>query len=146
MSVRIMGAPALRRRLAANAVTISGPISMAALLAAGKVTEEAAKANVKAQMRTNTGGFLAAITTRPSGPSVIVGSAHPGAAVQEFGATIVPRTARMLRFEVDGQVVFTKRSVVPARPWLRPAADQNRERMLAASAAVASAAINRMGP
>lgn len=47
----------------------------------------------------------------------------------EFGATIVPKKADALHFEVDGQEVFAKKVVIPKRPFMRPAADENRDKI-----------------
>lgn len=66
--------------------------------------------------------------------SVTVGTDLEYAAAHEFGAVIRPRNARFLHFFVDGHEVFTKGPVeIPARPFLRPAAD---ERGQAAAAVV----------
>lgn len=46
--------------------------------------------------------------------------------VHEFGATIEPRNAPFLVFEIDGYLVFTKRVVIPARPFFRPGMDEAR--------------------
>lgn len=40
--------------------------------------------------------------------------------VQEYGAVIKPRRAKALRFEIGGEVIFAKRVVVPARPYMEP--------------------------
>lgn len=42
-------------------------------------------------------------------------SDHPGARVHQYGAVIVPRTRRFLRFKVGQRVVFAKRVVIPKR-------------------------------
>lgn len=66
---------------------------------------------------------------RPSigGKPVVYGPVH------EFGATIIPKVAKALRFPVAGRGVrvnpetwkgpwaIVKRVTIPARPWLRPA-------------------------
>lgn len=45
------------------------------------------------------------------------------AAAQENGATIVPKTARMLHWVTDsGEDVFAKSVTIPPHPYLRPAA------------------------
>jgi len=49
------------------------------------------------------------------------------AAIHEFGGVITPRSKKYLAFQVDGQWVYTKKSVIPARPYLRPAVDNNLE-------------------
>lgn len=52
--------------------------------------------------------------------SVSVGSNLRYAAIHEFGGTIVPRTASMLSFLVEGGWVMTSKVVMPKRPWLAP--------------------------
>lgn len=144
--MKIVGGPAVRARLGMASAALAGPATLAGLMAAGKVVEAAARANVAAKMKSGTGEFRGAIATTPAGRSVFVGSSHPGAAVQEFGAVIVPRRAKRLRFTVDGQTVFARAVTVPPRPWLRPAADQNRPRMLAEAGVVVGAVMRRTAP
>lgn len=45
------------------------------------------------------------------------------ALIQELGGVVVPLVAKALAFEIDGQLVFAKSVTIPARPYLRPAAD-----------------------
>lgn len=46
------------------------------------------------------------------------------AKIHEFGGVITPRTKKYLSWiGEDGKRVFTKKSVIPARPYLRPAVD-----------------------
>lgn len=56
---------------------------------------------------------------------VRVGTDLEYAAAQEFGATIMPKRAKVLHFfAADGTEVFTKGPVkIPAQPYLRPAFD-----------------------
>ena len=51
------------------------------------------------------------------------------AAVHQFGATIVPKTARALRFRLglDGRMVFAKSVTIPARPYLGLSAEDREE-------------------
>lgn len=53
------------------------------------------------------------------GPSVNYG------AQVEFGGDIVPRNARLLRFVVDGQVIYARRVHQEPRPYMVPAAQEN---------------------
>lgn len=59
--------------------------------------------------------------------SVLVGTDLEYAAIHEFGGEIRPRNARALVFEIDGEVVVTQRVTMPARPYLRPAYDAQRD-------------------
>ncbi len=45
------------------------------------------------------------------------------ALIHELGGVIVPKRAKALVFEIGGQVVRVMKVVIPARPYLRPAAD-----------------------
>ncbi len=45
------------------------------------------------------------------------------ALIHELGGKIVPKKAPALRFQVGGQWVTTQEVNIPARPYLRPAAD-----------------------
>lgn len=58
--------------------------------------------------------------------SVLAGTDLEYAAMQEFGGEIVPKNAKMLAFEVEGKLVFAKRVTIPARPYLRPAFDEQK--------------------
>ncbi len=62
------------------------------------------------------------------GPHVIYGR------IQEFGGTIHARGNGYLHFEIDGQWVKTKKVVLPARPYLAPAANDHLDEILAAMA------------
>lgn len=48
------------------------------------------------------------------------GTSHPGARVHQFGATIVPVKAKMLRFFAKGSKIpiFRKSVTIPARPYM----------------------------
>lgn len=45
------------------------------------------------------------------------------ALIHELGGVIVPKKAKALVFEIGGEVVRVMKVVIPARPYLRPAAD-----------------------
>lgn len=45
------------------------------------------------------------------------------ALIHELGGVITPVVAKMLAFEINGQLVFAKSVTIPARPYLRPSAD-----------------------
>lgn len=57
--------------------------------------------------------------------TVYVGSDLEYAAIQEFGGEIRPVRARVLRFQVNGEWVAAKRVRIPARPYVRPAFDED---------------------
>ena len=45
------------------------------------------------------------------------------ALIHELGGVIVPKTAAALHFEIGGEHVMVSQVTMPARPYLRPAAD-----------------------
>lgn len=71
----------------------------------------------------------------------LIGTNAVQARIHEFGGVITPKRAKFLHFFVDGDEVFAKRVVIPARPWLRPAIDQNGPAILAAMSTAARAQI-----
>ncbi len=46
----------------------------------------------------------------------------PYAAAQEYGAVVLAKRSKYLKFRVQGRWVQARRVVIPARPFLRPAA------------------------
>ncbi len=74
-----------------------------------------------------------------------VGSNLVYAAIHEFGGIIRPRNVSgRLVFEIDGELVFAREVTIPARPYLRPAFDQNQDEMLSAFTRVMEAQIQRI--
>ena len=67
-----------------------------------------------------TGTYAASITVEQEGPlRFAIRAGAPYAAIIEYGSMphfILPRTAKVLRFEVDGDVVFTKWVHHPGTP------------------------------
>lgn len=59
------------------------------------------------------------------GPTVIYGRIH------ELGGIIKAVSAKYLHFVIDGVDIFTKTVHIPARPYLRPAVDNNRDKITA---------------
>ena len=47
----------------------------------------------------------------------------PYAAAQEYGAVIQARQGKYLKFQVQGRWVSVRQVILPARPYLRPAAE-----------------------
>lgn len=62
-----------------------------------------------------------------SGDQVIVGSGLIYAAPHQFGATIKPKNASRLAFQIGNRIVFAMKVVLPPRPFLGVSADNARE-------------------
>jgi len=50
------------------------------------------------------------------------------ARIHELGGVIRPKTAKYLKFQIDGQWRSVKQVIMPARPFLRPAFEDNLNR------------------
>lgn len=64
------------------------------------------------------GGLMGSITSKASRNAVEVGTNKIYGAVHQFGATIKPKNASHLVFELAGGVVKAKSVTIPARPYL----------------------------
>lgn len=108
--------------------------------------EASIQQNIRNTFTMRTGNLLNSISTgktvEQSGDTII-GSIGPVgvkyAAIHEFGGItpphiILPRVAKVLRFQMGRQEVFARYvnhpgSKIPARPYLRPALERNREKI-----------------
>lgn len=83
-------------------------------------------------------------TRRVSDTAVLVGTSHGMARVVEDGGEVTPRRSRLLKFAGgDGGTVYATRVVLPARPFVRPAADEDRSAAGRAAQAAARSRIRR---
>lgn len=132
-----------------NTDKIVSAVTRSALLdaarAGGHVIEGAAKINASSGrpgLEMETGALVNSInvvTARSStlfaevdiGPTVIYGRIH------ELGGMIVPVNAPMLAWQDKdtGEYIFANAVHIPARPYMRPAVDENDEKILEAVAA-----------
>jgi phage gpG-like protein len=68
------------------------------------------------------GALMNSITWNAATDSVLLGPAFgpssKGAAVQQFGATIKPKSGSFLRFKVNGRWYSLRQVTIPARPYL----------------------------
>jgi len=111
-----------------------------AAMAGGLTIEAYAKINVTKTFTARTGNLLNSISTTLEksddtsakvsvGPTVIYGRIH------ELGGVIKPVTAKMLHWVDEGGQHHQASSVtIPARPYLRPAIDENSDKILQAVA------------
>ena len=122
--IDVTGEEEVQAALRAARGKLTGAQMQSALVAGAAPVMNAAKRNAPAL----TGTLRRSIHILAQSPrEVAVGTDLVYAAAQEFGATIVPVNATYLRFEVGGQVVFTKGPVhIPAHPYMRPAFESER--------------------
>lgn len=109
-----------------------------AAMAGGLVIEAQAKINVVNTFKPNTGNLAGSIFTEAIkaddvsvevavGPSVVYGR------IQELGGTVKPVTAKYLHWvDEHGQHHQAKSVTLPARPYLRPAVDENGDKIMEA--------------
>lgn len=116
-------------------------LSKAAL--AGLFTLEAhAKLNIKKNFKQRTGFLAANFETMIDNSSANSVSGHTSplavyARIQELGGVIRATNAGSLRFKTDdGEWHVVKAVTIPARPFLRPAADENQKDIFGAVAIV----------
>lgn len=132
MSVVVEGLDDLARKSAALRGAVSPAVLGVALVAGGKIIESAAKQNMGGPgPNRDTGDLSRSITTELRGLSVHVGTDKVYGAIQELGGTIEAKNAPYLVFQTDdGQWHSVKSVTLPPRPYLRPAFDENAERVV----------------
>lgn len=84
---------------------------------------------------TSRSGYLAgSLSARVEGSGQdllgLLAAGAPYAAAQEHGALIQARRAAYLKFQVQGRWVMVKQVLLPARPFLGPAAEQAADALL----------------
>lgn len=120
---------------------VRGKVVAKAAMAGGFTIEAHAKINVEKTFKPGTGNLSNSIITTLEksddtsakvsvGPTVIYGR------IQELGGTIKPVFAKMLHWvDENGQHHQANAVTLPARPYLRPAIDENEAKILQAVAA-----------
>lgn len=103
----------------------------AGAMVAGEARRIVYKGHAAGHLKGDTGRLRQSILYELHGSQAHVGTNVEYARIHELGGTtaphlIVPRKAKALRFEIDGNVVFRASvkhpgSVIPARPYLQPA-------------------------
>lgn len=89
------------------------------LTKAGKKQVEANRAGTPGSPLIATGRLRNSIVSRPDAQGVTLGTNLKYARVHQFGAEIKPKRAKMLVFPgPNGQMIFSKRVFIPARPYL----------------------------
>lgn len=71
----------------------------------------------------------------------------PYAAIKEYGGVIKPKQARMLAWKTEsGAWAFARRVVIPAKPYMRPAFDENKKRVQDAMVDAFRMVLAKVGP
>lgn len=128
--IKIKGTKQLESKLAAL-VAMTGDATEA-LKNSAVAIQEGAQANIRSKLNKNpTGKLESEVSVRPIDKNMVEIGVFDDVygRVHEFGAIIKPVTAKMLRFEVNGEAVFAKQVQIPQRSWLRPAVESERKRV-----------------
>jgi len=125
--VTIIGLEKLQADLNKLTAAAQSSIVMDGLEAGARVIQAHAQENVRNKLNKHPlGNLVNNITVRREGKSVLVGVwGVIYAAIHEFGGLIFARNKPFLVFQIDGKWIKTKKVVMPARPYLRPALDEN---------------------
>jgi HK97 gp10 family phage protein len=98
-----------------------------ALMAGGLPIQNAAKQKAPKLTGTLSRSIHMEATDKPGTLAAIkIGTDVKYAAIHEFGGIIVPKDAKMLHFFIGNEEIFAKSVHMPARPYLRPAMDEQK--------------------
>lgn len=132
----------LEDNFAAVRDAITGKILLGAAKAGGHVVEGAAKLNVSGRpgLEVRSDNLRGAINVTEESSTKTLAEVNIGpsnviyARIHEYGGVIVPDTAPVLAwYDKDaGEWIHAKAVHIPARPYMRPALDDNEERIQAA--------------
>jgi HK97 gp10 family phage protein len=106
------------------------------LEAGARVIQAHMQNNVREKLNKHPTGFLAnSIAVKREGKFILVGTfGVVYAAIQEFGGVIAARAKPFLTFQIDGKWIRKKVVHITARPWARPAVDENKDEIFKAIA------------
>ena len=123
--IDITGEEEVARALHDAANRLSGQQMEAALVSGAQILVNGAKQ--RAPVLTGTLRRSIHILAQSS-HEVSVGTNLVYAAMQEFGGDVVPVNGTYLRFEIGGEVIFTRGPVhIPAHPYMRPTFEADRD-------------------
>ena len=124
--IEVIGEEEVQRALQDAANRLSGAQLEAALVSGAQVLVNGAKE--RAPVLTGTLRRSIHILAQSS-HEVSVGTNLVYAAMQEFGGDVVPVNGTYLRFEIGGEVIFTRGPVhIPAHPYMRPTFEADRDK------------------
>jgi len=124
IEIDVTGEEEVQAALRAVVGKLQGHQMEAALLAGALPIMNAAKTNAPKL----TGTLARSIHVLERSPrQVVIGTDLVYARIQEEGGDIAPVNATYLRFEVGGDVIYTRGPVhIPAQPYMRPAFESER--------------------
>ena len=98
-----------------------------ALMAGGLPIQNAAKEKAPKETRTLARSIHMEAVDEPGKLAAIkLGTNEIYAAIHEFGGIILPKNATMLHFFIGSEEIFAKSVHMPARPYMRPAFDEQK--------------------
>jgi phage gpG-like protein len=145
----------LEDHFAAALAAASGTTLAKAVMAGGQVVETHARINAsrgRPGLNEVSGHLVASINTvlvksTDTSAEADVGPTNiPYGRIHEFGGVIKALTSRGLRFMINGQWITKQVVHIPARPYLRPAADENMDRITDAVGYELKAALQKAAP
>jgi HK97 gp10 family phage protein len=127
VTIKIEGLDKFQAKLSRMSKAAASEKILDSLEAGARVIEAHAKNNAREKLNKNPTGFLTnSIGVKREGKSVLVGVfGVVYAKIHEFGGVIKARAAKLLVFRIGGKLIRTKSVHIPARPYLRPAVDEN---------------------
>lgn len=131
LKIEIEGSDELARKMAHLSKAVRTSIAKDAVDEGGAVIAFHAQLNARNKFSDRQRGQLrnsirVESQTTPTGAVAEIGPHTVYARIQEYGGTIYPRRANMLHWvDENGQDHFAKSVTIPARPYLRPAAEDH---------------------
>lgn len=150
MNVTIVNLPQFEAQMEKLAEAGRGEALRRAADGGGEAMQELVTLNVRKQDLVDTGNLVNSIQKQPanltgSGAEVLVGTNTIYAPIHEFGGVITPKTAKALVFQTeDGAWHTVNKVTIPARPYMRPAVDEGKQRIADAVAAVLTSFFNSL--
>lgn len=137
IAVKLDGQKELEQKLSRLDKDVQGDVALRAVNAGAAVIERKAKINMDRKLKRRTGNLINSISTNGekvgNGARATVRVGQKYGAIHEFGGTIVPKKAQTLAWQgPDGKMVFARKVRIPARPYMRPAIDENQGAILQA--------------
>lgn len=141
--IDITGEEEVARALHDAANRLSGAQLEAALVSGAQILVNGAKTRAP-KLTTTLARSIHILSQSPR--EVSVGTNLVYAAMQEFGGEIYPVNRTYLRFEVGGDVIYTRGPVkIPAQPYMRPTFEADRDKAVREVAGAVRALIAAAG-